>query len=43
MTARSRFRYWADKLAVEAEPGLTPTQLMVKPPPPLSSSLPSDR
>ncbi|PNY27805.1 permease [Tolypocladium capitatum] len=29
MAAKSRFRYWADKLAVEAEPGLTSTQLML--------------
>lgn len=25
----SKFRYWADKLAVESEPGLTKAQLMV--------------
>ncbi|POR35349.1 Putative permease C29B12.14c [Tolypocladium paradoxum] len=29
MTARSRFRYWANKLAVEAGPGLTSAQLML--------------
>ncbi|KAI9158232.1 Uracil permease [Paramyrothecium foliicola] len=29
MASTSRFRYWADKLAVESEPGLTRTQLML--------------
>jgi hypothetical protein len=30
MAARQRLRVWADKLAVESEPGLTATQLMVR-------------
>lgn len=30
MAAKSRFRYWADRLAVESEPGLTASQLMVR-------------
>ncbi|KAH7319845.1 permease for cytosine/purines, uracil, thiamine, allantoin-domain-containing protein [Stachybotrys elegans] len=29
MASTSRYRYWADKLAVESEPGLTATQLML--------------
>ncbi|OAQ90063.1 uridine permease Fui1 [Purpureocillium lilacinum] len=29
MAAKSRFRYWADRLAVESEPGLTASQLML--------------
>ncbi|KAJ0146949.1 hypothetical protein HZ326_10382 [Fusarium oxysporum f. sp. albedinis] len=29
METRSRFKVWADKAAVESEPGLTSTQLMV--------------
>lgn len=33
MASTSKLSYWADKLAVESEPGLTSTQLMVRPPP----------
>jgi hypothetical protein len=34
MASGSRLGHWADKLAVEAEPGLTSTQLLVNSPTP---------